>query len=89
MHGTLPLQWYFVAADVTVCELCSVEFHCRPRLLKHLAYSMWCMEALLVAREPLSGEQVREAEAADARARRAARSAGVPVITALLPSCKL
>ncbi len=72
-----------------VCELCSVEFHGRPRLLQRLAYSTRCIEALLLAHEPLSGEQVREAEAADAGARLAARNAGVPVITALMPACKL
>ncbi len=86
-HGVTTLERMYAVG--TRCGHCSVEFHSRPRLIKHLRRARLCLDSLVLCSTPLAAEELAAAEELNKGRRQAARAASRGLLVATLPATKL
>jgi hypothetical protein len=82
MHPIRRMVWG------SLCPVCGIQFHTRPRLIQHLAYDSTSCKAVFLDGEPLelSVDFIRTLDAADAVKARTNRRAGLPERFAEVPA---
>ncbi len=73
----------------TRCGHCSVEFHSRPRFIKHLRRASLRLDSLVLCTVPLTAQELQAEEEFNKSRRQAARAAGRWLLVATLPATRI